>query len=166
MKFQWPKRVLKSESALSLIFCLIFSFSADAAENSKLRVLYVGPDPASQPNVPTLPHNGSPRDLTGKDRERFAELRTERPEAFRSLLSKHFDNFKIIVAEDYRVELSEQFDVTIFDAQPGGETKKQPDGWEKRIRLPDNFSHPAMMIGEVGPFTIGKFGNDFLLDHL
>ncbi len=159
MKFQWPKRVLKSESALSLIFCLIFSFSADAAENSKLRVLYVGPDPASQPNVPTY--------LTGKDRERFAELRTERPEAFRSLLSKHFDNFKIIVAEDYRVELSEQFDVTIFDAQPSViETKKQPDGWEKRIRLPDNFSHPAMMIGEVGPFTIGKFGNDFLLDHL
>ena len=164
MKFQWPKRVLKSESALSLIFCLIFSFSADAAENSKLRVLYVGPDPASQPNVPTY----SPtRYLTGKDRERFAELRNERPEAFRSLLSKHFDKFKIIVAADYRVELSEQFDVTIFDAQPPViETKKQAHGWEKRIRLPDNFSHPAMMIGEVGPFTIGRFGNDFLLDHL
>ena len=159
MKFRWPKRVLKSESVLCLILCLIFAFSADAADNSKLRVLYVGPDPASQPDVPVY--------VTGIGRERFVELRTERPEAFRSLLSKHFDNFKIIVAEDYRVELSEQFDVTIFDAQPPViEGRKQADGREKQIRLPDDFSHPAMMIGEVGPMTIGRFGNDFLLDHL
>ena len=76
-----------------------------------------------------------------------------------------------MVAEDYRVELSEQFDVTIFDAQPPvigdlAEYQTGRDGWEKRIRLPDNFSHPAMMIGEVGPFTLGGFGNGFLLDDL
>lgn len=164
MRIPWTKCALKSEAAMKLIFCLILSLSADAAEKSKLRVLYVGPDPASQLNVPTY----SPtRYLTGKERERFAELRAGRPEAFRSLLSKNFDNFKIMVAGDYRVQLSERFDVTIFDAQPPViETIKQPEGWDKEIRLPDNFSHPAIMIGEVGPFTIGRFGNNFLLDHL
>lgn len=158
MKFQWTQRFLKSELALSLIIFLVFSFSAEAGENSKLSVLYVGPDPASQPNVPVY--------VTGKGRERFAELRTERPEAFRRLLSKHFDDFKIMVVDDYRVELSEQFDVTIFDAQPFSETNGPSHEWETRIRLPDNFSHPAMMIGEFGPVTIGRYGNGFLLDHL
>ena len=166
MKFQWPKRDLKAKLALCLILCFVFSFSAAASEKSKLRVLYVGPNPDSQPNVPTWPH-GVPRDLSGKERERFAELQSERPEAFRSLLSKHFDNFKILVADDYRAELSEQFDVTIFDAQPPViETKKQAHGWDRKIRLPDDYSHPAMMIGEVGPFTLGGFGNGFLLDDL
>ncbi len=130
-----------------------------AAERSDLTVLYVGPSADIAPPVPSY--------LTGKDRERFAELHTERPEAFRKLLSQHFETFKVIVASEYRVEMSADFDVTIFDAKPPViDTVKQPEGWEKSIRLPDDFSHPAVMVGEVGPLTIGRFGNDFLLDHL
>lgn len=131
----------------------------NAAERSDLTVLYVGPSPTTAPPMPYY--------KTGKDRERFAELHTERPEAFRKLLSQHFANFKIIVASEYLIEMSSEFDVTIFDAKPPVvETIKQSDGWEKSIRLPDDFSHPALMIGEVGPFTLGRYGNDFLLDHL
>lgn len=157
MKSQWLV------SAISFAFALVISLATanahGAKELSKLKVLYVGPSPEELPTVPSY--------LTGKDRERYAELHTERPEAFRNLLSQHFKNYKVIVANDYRVEMSADFDVTIFDAKPPITQKvKQPDGWEKKIRLPDNFSHPAMMVGEVGPFTIGRFGNDFLLDHL
>ncbi len=165
MKAQSPNRGFKQES-LCLVFCLLFAATANAVEKSELRVLYVGPGPVSPADVPTWPH-GVPRDLSTEERERFAELRSERPEAFRRLLAEHFDRFKIIVADDYRIELSDRFDVTIFDAQPPViETQKQAYGWDRKIRLPDDFSQPAMMIGEVGPFTVGKFGNGFLLDDL
>ena len=147
-----------SRILLLALFVPLIAISAQA-EESDLKVLYVGPSTDHSAAIPSY--------LTGKARDRFDELHKERPQAFQDLLSKHFKTVKVIEGQEYEVALSSQFDVTIFDTRPPTTDKiKQPGGWFKQIRLPDDFDQPALMIGEVAPMTIGRFGNDFLLDHL
>lgn len=130
-----------------------------ATENrSGLKVLYVGPSPNEDPKTP--------RYISGKEAERYVQLKRERFAAFEKLLSRHFHDFKMLVAEDYQVEMSAKYDVTIFDERPPVIDTVELDGWSKKIRLPDDFSHAVLMVGEVAPMTVGRFGNDYLLDHL
>lgn len=131
----------------------------NAVSKSSLKVLYVGPSPDEDPEVPYY--------LTGKSAERFARLKTERHDAFKKFLGKYFDTVKPIVASDYKVAMSAEHDVTIFDELPPAlADKKVAFRTPKSLRLPDDFSYPAIMVGEVGPLTLGRRGNGFLIDHL
>ena len=127
-------------------------------EKSVLRVLYVGPNPDADIVVPSY--------ITGPDAERMIELKKERMSAFRELLDEYFETVRVVNAEDYLVKMSSEFDVTIFDARPPAIDTIDMGGWEKPLRLPDDFDRPAMMVGEVGPMTLGRFGLDLQIDHL
>ena len=127
-------------------------------EKSDLRVLYVGPDPDAEVNVPEY--------ISGPEAERMVELKQERLPAFQALLEEHFEVVKTIPADDYRAEMSHDFDVTIFDEYPPAVRTVELDGWEKSLRLPDDFDQPALMVGEIGPVMLGRFGFDLQIDHL
>lgn len=127
-------------------------------EKSGLKVLYVGPSPVEPSPVPAY--------ISGELGERYVQLKLERFDAFEKLLTEHFENVTMLVAADYKIEMSADHDVTIFDELPPVLETVKVKGWEKQIRLPDDFDAPAFMIGEVAPLAIGRFGNDFLLDHL
>jgi len=57
-------------------------------------------------------------------------------------------------------------DVTVFDARPPVLETRQVDDMARKIRLPDDFTAPALFVGEVAPFTLGRFGAGLKLDHL
>jgi hypothetical protein len=129
------------------------------AKTSSLRVLYVGPNPEREFIVPYH--------LTGAAADRFAELKSERSQAFRLMLEKHFDHVKIVNQEDYEAALSATVDVTIFDARPPALPSDHPNlGGKKPIELPEGFDRPSLWIGDVGPFSLGRFGKGLLIDHL
>ena len=154
-------RLTVRDSLVVLLIWLCASLQMIAAEPgdlSKLRILYVGRTPDRPIEAPSY--------ITGKDAERFVELRKERFAAFDKFLNQHFANVKLIDATNYEVALSDNFDVTIFDEMPPGIKSVTVDGWTKQLRLPDDFDRPALMVGEVGPMTIGRFGNEYLIDHL
>lgn len=127
-------------------------------EKSDLRVLYVGPNPDEEIRVPGY--------ITGNEAERFVELKKERKSAFKALLEEHFANVKLINAEDYVPEMSAEADVTIFDELTPAIRTVDVDGWKKPIRLPDDFHHASLMIGEVGPLTLGRHGLGLQIGHL
>ena len=153
------KLICKTSLILLFFYVGILQTQLVEAQKSDLKILYVGETAEAIEKTPSY--------VSSDDAKRQVELKKERPEAFKKLLEEYFKTVKIIVSDDYKIGMSADFDVTIFDAKPPvSKSLPQPGGWEKKIRLPDDFSHSAMMIGEVGPFTIGRFGNDFLIDHL
>ena len=129
---------------------------SDTAVKHRLRVLYVGPHPTKLPRVPSYVTNA----------DRMIELIQERPAAFKRFLETHFQNVRIERAEDYDATMSNEVDVTIFDAQPDPVEEREVNGFPKRFRLPADFDRPALMVGEVGPFVLGRFGFDLKIDHL
>ena len=153
-------RLLGRSLVMVLLFLAGFAQSKIVeAQQASLKVLYVGESLKEQSSPPSY--------IATDDRDRFLELKKERPKAFRQFLGQHFETVKAIESSEYRVAMSGDYDVTIFDARPPViDTVTQKGGWEKKIRLPDDFSYPALFVGEVGPMTIGRFGNDFLIDHL
>ena len=127
-------------------------------KRQSLRVLFVGNDPKQ---------DYSPRSYqTGPDADRFDELMKERTPAFEKLLREHFETVTVVIGKDYQVALSDDYDVTVFDVLPPPIGEREVAGWKKKIRLPADFSNPAVMIGNVAPMTLGRFGWDLRLDHL
>ena len=123
---------------------------------SDLRVLYVGPDPTRTPKVPDHVPN----------KDRMVALIQERPKAFQDFLREHFATVEAVTAEIYHASMSDKCDVTIFDALPEPIATHVVDGFPRRLRLPDDFDKPALTVGEVGPFMLGRFGFGLKLDHL
>ncbi|MEM7261007.1 MAG: hypothetical protein AAF488_03390, partial [Planctomycetota bacterium] len=72
---------------------------------SPLSVLFVGHDPEN-PLVEYQPT------------ERTVALHQERTPAFESFLREHFEQVRVVYAADYRVSMSDESDVTVFDARP------------------------------------------------
>lgn len=132
--------------------------AVDEAEKSELRILYVGPNPDGGIRAPSY--------ISGADAERFVELKKERKAAFKSLLEQYFSNVELVNAEDYVPSMSEKVDVTIFDELTPALRKVDVGGWQKPIRLPDNFHHASLMVGEVGPLTLGRHGLGLQIGHL
>ena len=103
-----------------------------------LRVLLVGHDPAA----PQLVF----RQLA---KQRTFALYRERTAAWEALLRYHFANVTVVHGADYRVSMSDDVDVTIFDARPPllgtpGESQRPP-------YLPASFDRPAVLISENAP---------------
>ena len=129
---------------------------AAPAEKSALRVLYVGPDPDDPPEVPSY--------ITHADRH--VELVVERMPAFQAFLEEHFEQVTVVKVADYDASMSDEHDVTVFDAQPKPIDTVEVDGYPRKVRLPPDFDSPAVTVGEVGPFVLGRFGFGLKIDHL
>lgn len=141
--------------SLALVAVPLIAATARAGK-SDLRVLYVGPDPDVEPVVPSY----------YEDPARVAALTRERLPAFRAFLEEHFTSVRVVVVDDYVPAMSDAVDVTVFDARPPVLETRQVDDMARKIRLPDDFTAPALFVGEVAPFTLGRFGAGLKLDHL
>ena len=81
----------------------------------------------------------------------------KRRDAFAALLRRYFASVKVIDAADYTPELSDEYDVTIFDGLPPVlEQKSVEYDAAGRVKnyiparyLPDDFAAPCITIGEV-----------------
>ncbi|MFK7820499.1 MAG: hypothetical protein AB8G99_17395 [Planctomycetaceae bacterium] len=125
------------------ILCGATAFAAESPEKSDLRVLFVGHDP-EKPRMAFA-------DISSK---RTVELYKERTEAFDKFLNARFRNVQIVYGSDYKSEMSNAVDVTIFDCRPTAltEAKRTDDGgYEAPTYLPSNFDRAALMISENSP---------------
>ena len=129
---------------------------SSSGSRSSLSVLYLGPDANRKPTI--RPH------ITHVDR--MIALIQERSGAFDRFLRKHFTEVKVVTPETYRADMSDAYDVTVFDALPEPVATRESDGFTRQIRLPDKFDRAAIMVGDVGPFTLGRSGLGLKLDHL
>ncbi len=131
---------------------------APEIEKSNLLILFVGQNPDQQPIIPSY--------VLGLEAERFPELKRERMAAFRSLLEQHFESVKYLNSEDYKVAISDEFDVTIFDDLPPPIQEVDEGTWTRKLRMPLDFDRPALLVGEVAPVMLGRLGIGLRLDHL
>jgi hypothetical protein len=123
---------------------------------SDLRVLYLGPDPEQQPNIREFIPN----------RARAAQLVKSRAAEFRALLEAHFKTVAVVTPDTYKEPMSDNYDVTIFDATPLpiGEQKRM--GATLPLLLTSSFARPALCIGAVTWRLVGRIGLNRKLDHL
>ena len=120
-------------------------------EKSDVSVLYVG----GSSDLETV--------VTKVDSAVLAEDVKARMASFEQMLKEYFKNVAVVDAKDYVANLSDNYDVTIFDGVPPVlEPRKVERGEDGRILsqtparyLPDNFSRPAVMIAEMGE-TLGR----------
>lgn len=130
---------------------------ADTAQ-SPPRVLFVGVDPNAD--------HVAPYHRTGPAATRYPDLMKERTPAFESFLKEHFESVRVVFGDQYEPKMSDRFDVTVFDTLPPYLEASGNDKNTKKFRLPTDFSRPAIMIGDVAPFIIGRNGWGMRLDHL
>ena len=118
----------------------VLAFSGPLAAQEGPSVLFVGHDPA-QPE-PMFANMATPRTMA---------LHRERTPAFEALLRYHFDEVRVVHAADYTVALSDEYDVTIFDATPKAltEAKRSEDGYVPASYLPLDFDRPAITIAGI-----------------
>jgi len=111
-------------------------------------VLYVGHDPSA-------PQVMFPQLAT----ERTHELYRERTPAFEAFLREYFEDVRVVYGEEYTADMSDEADVTLFDARPKEltPTVRKVDAasgamhYEPATYLPRDFSRPALMISENSP---------------
>lgn len=127
---------------LLAVLCLTAVAHAQTeAEKNDLEVLFVGNDPEA-PKVPFA-------DLA---KPRTYALYRERTAAFEALLRVHFENVRIVHGADYTADMSDDFDVTIFDTRPKALTQavREPV-YKAATYLPESFDRPALMIADNSP---------------
>ncbi len=107
-----------------------------------LRVLFVGHDP----DAPKVMF----RQLA---KERTYALHRERSGAFEALLRYHFESVRVVYSDDYRPEMSDSVDVTVFDAPPNTlpPVAGSSDDNTPATYLPHTFDRPALMISGTSP---------------
>jgi len=143
-------------SVLLFFFGLQMVSGQSIMSRMPLKILYVGSDPL-RPNPIPEAASGWPK--------RNHDLEPTRMPDFKQFLGQYFKTVKLMDAKDYKPSLSNDYDVTIFDAMPPAivpEKKILDDkGHVKKIiyakYLPENFSKPAIFISGNGGmvFTIG-----------
>lgn len=141
MKLKWLSTTLVLLAALES-FALA---TPQENEKSELRVLFVGQNPEN-PKVP----------FPGLATERTHELFRERTGAFDKFLNEHFESVRIVHGEDYDSGMSDEVDVTVFDALVS-ENKLNPPalggiaalGYGGTQHLAPDFDRPALMISHI-----------------
>lgn len=97
---------------LCLATCLfVLSACSSQKDPRDIRVLYLG----GQSEWVNGEHGGPKKFAT---EEEFQQSVTERMNAFGDLLRVYFDSVTVMRAADYRPEMSDAYDVTIFDGMP------------------------------------------------
>ncbi len=131
---------------LILTIVLFLSMASSAEAKEKLRVLYVG----GSPNIETMA-----REIT--DSAMLAKSVKERMTDFDKFLRQRFTTVKTINGKDYTPEMSDAYDVTVFDAKPRAIKEKeyiyndngQIVGVNPAVYLPADFDNAALFIANA-----------------
>lgn len=142
--------------ACIMLLCLAFTSCSTGKQPNELRVLYLG----GQSEWVNGEYGGPKKFAT---EEEFRQHVTERMNAFGELLRTYFDSVTVMPAADYRPEMSDGYDVTIFDGIPpkleDAERVMDENGQVVKYvparYLPDDFSAASITIGSVAE-TIGR----------
>ncbi|MFT4842063.1 MAG: hypothetical protein ACJA0V_001995 [Planctomycetota bacterium] len=137
-----------SSSPANLALASLESASPASAAREDLRVLFVGQDATDLKIM-----------FSSMAVPRTRQLYRERTAAWESLLRYHFEHVTVVHGEDYRVEMSDDVDVTIFDVPPKALTAVKrgtdPDTgkstYQAATYLPESFDRPAIMISASAP---------------
>ncbi|MFT7619178.1 MAG: hypothetical protein ACI97A_002828 [Planctomycetota bacterium] len=140
------------KQTLLLLLILILAVGLNAQETTKedvgLRVLLVAHDP----EAPSIPFASSATSRT------YALYR-ERTAAFEALLRYHFKHVKVVYGADYTSAISDNFDVTVFDARPKAlspsSRNENPTTGEIDFKparyLPESFNRASLTISDNSP---------------
>jgi hypothetical protein len=128
-------------SILALLFVL--PLHAQEIKKSKLKVLYVAQNPE-------LPDGYS----FGGRRGPWQSLKKDRPQDFYQFFQKYFKTVTMVYGEEYKEEMSDKHDVTVFDAlipQTDGKMTKRWSGFPKGPDyLSEEFDAASVFIAGVG----------------
>lgn len=137
--------------------CLLTLLGCTSARQpNEIRVLYLGGQSEWSNG-----RYGSPAKFA-TDEELQQSIRS-RMDAFGDLLRTYFDSVTVMRAADYRPEMSDAYDVTIFDGVPpkleDAVIERDANGnivrYQKARYLPDDFSAACITIGSMGE-TVGR----------
>lgn len=128
---------------LVAVCCLV---TATAQKKQDLRILFVG----GSSNYDTISQK--------VDSAQVAESAGERMASFTKMLKRYFKVVKSIPGKDYRQEMSDEYDVTVFDGKFPAKREKgytySDDGRVTGVISPiyftDDFDRPALTIAEMG----------------
>jgi hypothetical protein len=125
------KKIMLLILVVTLCGALAYASKKDNAAVAKipLKVLYVGYDPQKPMPAKLVWYMPSEK--------RYAEFYKTRMPAFKSFLEKNFTVVKTVDGRDYDSKMSDDVDVTIFDAYP--------------VKLPADFNRPAILLAAVAP---------------
>lgn len=138
------------------ISCLLFAFSVYPQVNKEdVRVLFVGFDP-QMPMPGDIENNSKINGAMSP--ERFGEDYQTRFAAFENYLKSYFTEVQTVDARNYKVEMSDDYDVTIFDQviKPWKKEVRETgkDGkmkYEPAKYLTEDFDHATIFIGHTSP---------------
>ncbi len=141
--------------ACALHYCASPSLAQSNQAKSNLKVLVVSHDPEN------------PKSVFAKEEPRTLELLGERAALWDAFLQEHFNDVRVVYGPDYKVEMSEQADVTLFDVRPPALKKSSrttnPETGEEQYHaaeyLPADFTHAALMIAENSPLIGEPLGS-------
>ena len=121
----------------------------------------VGPAPKSELKVLFVGHNPDAPQIMFANMavERTKQLYKERTPAFEAFLNSRFEHVTVVYGEQYTISMSDDVDVTIFDARPKPITasKREVDpetgemDYQPASYLPLSFDRPALLIAENSP---------------
>ena len=145
----------------TLVLILFFATMSFGQKTIDLKVLFVGFNPES-----SFPEKLSMTALGGMSEERFKEDFKTRYPVFMEYLNKTFSNVKGVDARDFKAEMSEGYDVTIFDQVPPPikkrvmeiDTNGQVSKYEPAKYIDETFDHATLFIGHTAPVIAQPVG--------
>ena len=151
---------------LILAFGMLASSACQAkVKKQKLRVLYLG-------GQADWTHGEMGSNDHFKDEAEYKAEVAKREASFGELLRTYFTTVKTMQAKDWKPEMSNGYDVTIFDGCPPVLKEKEKDyiykGRTQKIKLkeylPQDFSCPSITIASIGERVGRQYGskNDWL----
>jgi hypothetical protein len=139
---------MKNIISAILALLLVLPLHAQEIKKSKLKVLYVAQNP-------DLPDGYS----FGGNRELWQSLKKDRPQDFYKFFQKYFKTVTMVYGEEYKEEMSEKHDVTVFDAlipQTNGEMVKFYNNNDRPVFFSDDYDAATVMIAGVGGALTGR----------
>jgi len=125
---------------IALLFFQIPLWGQAPIQKSNLKILYVG-------GSTDFGRSSERGDTTG-----LAKGAQERMASFERMLKEYFNSVRVIHANNYTQELSNDYDVTVMDGLPVPITPRVNEGgiYKPAAYLTEDFDRPMLFIGELG----------------
>lgn len=144
---------------LLFIFLAVCLVGQAKVKPMKLRVLYLG-------GQSDFTHGEMGSDDHFASEADFQKQVSERMASFGDLLRTYFTDVKVMAAKNYKPEMSDGYDVTIFDGVPDPlSVDSVPYQWKgqvmmraKKHYIPESFSCPSITIGSVAETVCRDIG--------
>nr|WP_315242268.1 hypothetical protein [uncultured Flavobacterium sp.] len=150
---------MKQLQNLTVLILILFCTNAmlyAQQQKQNISVLYVGFDPAVPVSEELI---NSPAGTGAMSPERFREDVKTRYNAFESYLKNYFTTVKSVDARSYNMDMSKNYDVTIFDQTINPWEKRQdPPNYKPAKYLTEDFDFPTVFIGHTAPQLGGSIG--------